>query len=371
MPTIPLRFPHTALPMPAEAPAFINAISTAVPKYERHREFVDSLPHWIQPIELVDKIRQIIDNSGIERRYTVLPNPLGPVGSDAFYTYGNFPTTQRRMEMYRQEALPLCLQAVKGIPDFPTAEITHLIVTSCTGFYAPGVDIDLVKSLGLSPRVKRTLIGFMGCYAAATGLRQAREIIQADSNATVLMVNVELCSLHLQETTALDRLVSFLLFADGAAASIISSTPKGLRLDDCYSHLSLANADRMGWIIEDQGFAMSLDVRVPILIKNFITQNPEAVGSAGLKPDPNKLWAVHPGGKSIVDAVQAACHRSDSQVEVSRRVLWNFGNMSSATLMFALEEILSEADEIERPGHALAFGPGLTLEGVDFTRLAT
>ena len=207
--------------MPAEAPAFINAISTAVPKYERHREFVDSLPHWIQPIELVDKIRQIIDNSGIERRYTVLPNPLGPVGSDAFYTYGNFPTTQRRMEMYRQEALPLCLQAVKGIPDFPTAEITHLIVTSCTGFYAPGVDIDLVKSLGLSPRVKRTLIGFMGCYAAATGLRQAREIIQADSNATVLMVNVELCSLHLQETTALDRLVSFLLFADGAAASII------------------------------------------------------------------------------------------------------------------------------------------------------
>lgn len=349
--------------------AHLNDIATAVPAYERHGAFVDSLPHWIEPTATVDKIRQIIAGAGIERRHTVLENPLGPVGSGPFYEYGSFPTTQKRMEVYRKEALPLSLKAVRGLKE-SLDNVTHLIITSCTGFYAPGIDIDLVKELGLSPRTKRSLIGFMGCYAAASGLRMAKEIVNGDPNATVLMVNVELCSLHLQQTQAFDRLVSFLLFADGAAASLISAKPTGMRLDDCYSHLSLADADRMGWIVEDQGFAMTLDVRVPLKIRNFIQRNPEAVGGAGLEPNADKLWAVHPGGKSIVDAVQEACGISDSQVEVSRRVLRNNGNMSSATLMFALKDILEEADETERAGHAIAFGPGLTLEGVDFTRLA-
>ena len=227
-----------------------------------------------------------------------------------------------------------------------------------------------MRELGLSGRTKRTVIGFMGCYAAASGLRVAREIVLSDPTARVLMVNVELCSLHLQETDLFDRLVSFVLFSDGAAASIISVDTAGLRLDDCYSHLSLEDADRMTWLVEDQGFAMTLDIRVPIKIKQFIKRNPTAVGHELLAPNPDKLWAVHPGGKNIVDAVQEACFLTDAQVDVSRRMLRQYGNMSSATLMFALEDILRNGDGIQRAGHALAFGPGLTLEGVDFTRLA-
>jgi alpha-pyrone synthase len=351
--------------------AHLNYISTAVPTHDRHEAFKESLPHWIQSESTVEKLRQIMASSGIERRYTVLEHPLGPAGSGAFYTYGRFPSTQQRMEKYRAEALPLSLAAVRKLPSEALAKVTHLIVTTCTGFYAPGLDIEIVRDCGLSPQTKRTVIGFMGCYAAATGLRVAREIVHADADAVVLMVNVELCSLHLQETTAFDRLVSFLLFADGAAASIITAAAKGLRLDDAYSHLSLADADRMAWMVEDQGFAMTLDVRVPIKIKQFIERHPAAVGNSVLEPNPDKLWAVHPGGKNIIDAVQAACHLSDTQVAVSRNILRNYGNMSSATLMFALEAILAETDPVERSGHAIAFGPGLTLEGVNFTRLST
>lgn len=351
------------------SPAYLNCIATAVPVHEAHSSFVASLPHWIKSQTTLDRLRSIIDKSGIERRYSVLSHPFGPAGSGAFYTYGNFPTTGRRMEMYRQEALPLALRAASKLPAEEIQKVTHLIITTCTGFYAPGLDVDLVRELALSPRVKRTMLGFMGCFAAATGLRQAREIVLGDPTATVLMVNVELCSLHLQETEVFDRLVSFLLFGDGAAASIISSAPQGMRLDDCYSHLSLEDADRMGWFIEDQGFGMVLDVRVPANIRNFIQRNPEAVGSAGLIEDDQKLWAVHPGGKSIVDAVQNACNLTDAQVANSREVLRNYGNMSSATLMFALQHLMESADEIERTGHAIAFGPGLTLEGMDFTRL--
>ncbi len=350
--------------------AHLNSIATAVPPFARQADFESSLPQWVQPEATVEKLRQVIAGAGIEHRYTVLERPFGPPGSGAFYEFGQFPSTQRRMEEYQRAALPLSLQAVAGLPVAAVAGVTHLLITSCTGFYAPGLDIELVRELKLPGTTKRTVIGFMGCYAAATGLRVAREIVLGDATAKVLMVNVELCSLHLQETQQFDRLVSFVLFSDGAAASIISADPSGLRLDDCYSHLSLADADRMTWTVEDQGFAMTLDVRVPFKIKQFIGRNPTAVGHELLAPNPDKLWAVHPGGKSIVDAVQEVCHLSDAQVEVSRRVLRNHGNMSSATLMFALADILSEADAVERAGHALAFGPGLTLEGVDFTRLA-
>ncbi len=356
-----------------DAEAYLNQIATAVPPHERHSHFMESLPHWMGPPEVVDKVRLILAKSQIERRHTVLENPLGPRGSGAFYEYGTFPSTQRRMETYRREALPLASRAVAALPlarHGDLGRVTHLIVTSCTGFYAPGLDIDLIAHFGLSPQTKRSIIGFMGCYAAMSGLRAARETVLGDPEACVLMVNLELCSLHLQETELFDRLVSFLLFADGAAASVISGQRCGLRLDQATSHLSLPDADRMGWIIEDSGFAMTLDSRVPAKIRQFIRRNPASVGLEEGTTAGDYLWAVHPGGRAILDAVQDACQIPDSHMTASRAVLRDFGNMSSATIMFALRSLLESADGQERPGRAIAFGPGLTLEGIEFTRLA-
>lgn len=348
----------------------LNAIATAVPAQEKHAAFLESLPHWI-PEAALEKVRLIALNSAIARRHTVLENPLGPAGSGAFYQYGAFPTTAERMVVYKREAPRLACRAVDALflmAGGPAA-VTHLIVTTCTGFYAPGLDIDIVKHAGLSPGVKRTVIGFMGCYAALTGLRQARETVLADPSAVVLMVNVELCSLHLQETAQFDRLVSFCLFADGAAASLISAQPRGLRLDHCYSALSLADADRMAWMVEDHGFAMTLDARVPVKIKQFLARQPEAAGRCA-QAGPEDVWAIHPGGRMILDALEGHYRLTAAQMAPSRGVLRDYGNMSSATIMFALARLLDGAGPVEREGHALAFGPGLTVEGVDFAVLA-
>lgn len=348
----------------------LNAVATAVPPYSRHGEFLASLPCWVRPESTAERLRGIAANAAIAERRTVLEHPLGPPGSGAFYEYGGFPSTGRRMEVFKKEAPRLACQAVDALAEKcgGLEGITHLIVTTCTGFYAPGLDIDIILHRRLPPTLKRTVIGFMGCYAALTGLRQARETVLADPSARVLMVNVELCSLHLQETELFDRLVSFCLFADGAAASLVTSEASGLRLDNCFSALSLADADRMAWVVEDQGFAMTLDARVPVKIRQFLARQPQAAGGCA-QAGPDDVWALHPGGRLILDALQDHYRLTDRQMEVSRSVLRDFGNMSSATIMFAMERLLEQAGPEFRQGHALAFGPGLTVEGADFTVL--
>jgi predicted naringenin-chalcone synthase len=196
-------------------------------------------------------------------------------------------------------------------------------------------------------------------------LRNAQQIVEADPEAVVLMVNLEMCSLHLQQTERMDRLVSSLLVADGCAASLITSRPDGLRIDECTSHVSLADAERMAWHIEDQGFAMTLDSRLPVRIRQWFAVT-EALSKPDAEPD-EMLWAVHPGGRLILDAVQETCGLRDDQIAPSREVLRRYGNMSSASVMFILRDLLAQSSETqrERPLRAIAFGPGLTVETVD------
>jgi predicted naringenin-chalcone synthase len=352
-------------------PAYINHIACAAPPYEGQRNFLESLPHWAGPPEVVEKLRQIAAAAHIKQRYTVLPVPFDTGNVRGYYRPGAFPSTGERMKTYQREAPPLADAALEMLESESglLKGVTHLIVTSCTGFYAPGLDIDIVRRSGLSPRVQRTMIGFMGCHAALVGLRNAMQTIEADPEAVVLMVNLELCSLHLQETTRMDRLVSFLLFSDGCAASLITSRPHGLRIDSCESHLSSADAERMAWHIEDSGFAMTLDARLPARIRQWFRGSEELS-----KPDGDPvLWAVHPGGRLILDSVQDACGLSDAQMAFSRDVLRRYGNMSSASIMFILHELMTEDRTLIAPqaGRAVAFGPGLTVEVMDFTKTPT
>ena len=349
-------------------PAYLNAIACSVPPHEGQAAFLDSLPDWAGPPEIVDKLRKIATGSRIEGRHTVLETPFGEGG---FYRPGAFPSTGERMRVYQREAPRLALEAVETLRSqgADLDAVTHLIVTSCTGFYAPGLDIDILRDAGLAPGVQRTLIGFMGCHAGLIGLRNAKHIVEADPSAVVLMVNLELCSLHLQQTDRIDRLVSFLLFADGAAASLVTSQPAGLRLDACASHLSLADAERMAWHIEDQGFAMTLDARLPARIRQWFRDSAELAPLREAEGD--ELWAVHPGGRLILDSVQEACDLSDTQMAPSREVLRRFGNLSSASIMFILQSLLEAAPRggPPRAGRAVAFGPGLTVETINFLRL--
>jgi predicted naringenin-chalcone synthase len=239
------------------------------------------------------------------------------------------------MQMYKEHAPQLAHEAASQLLSGDRRrEITHIIVGSCTGFYAPGVDFDLIRSLGLRPTVQRRLIGFMGCYAGLSVLQTAYEIVRANQESKVLTVNVELSSLHLQKPTTLEQVMGFAQFADGCGAALVSSEPRGLQLHGFQSAILSDYASAITWDITDQGFEMYLDARLPrILMQHFPMQLfPQGETAA--------LWAIHPGGKSILDVVQKRLELSDEDLAVSRGVLKRFGNMSSATILFVLKEMI-------------------------------
>ncbi|MCH7568018.1 MAG: type III polyketide synthase [Nanoarchaeota archaeon] len=340
--------------------AYINSISTAVPPYKCHHEFLAMLPNLASSHQDKTKLRRMARNSQIDTRYSVLVDvQKEEQGKETFYRSGHYPSTAERMKVYEREAIELSVKAAEPLVQNPE-QITHLIVTSCTGFYAPGLDVDIVQRLGLSPNVERNLIGFMGCYAAFNGLKLANHIVGAKPDSQVLMVNTELCTLHLQENVPFDQLVSFLLFADGAAASIVSSKPQGLAIEQTYNALLSDSYRDMSWRIGNQGFKMTLATTVPATIRKALG---EEISHVVGEKDRIRFWAIHGGGRKILDEIQEELGLSDDDMHNSRDVLRRYGNMSSPTVMFALKAILEDRN-IKGLGCAMAFGPGLTLESM-------
>ncbi len=308
--------------------------------------------------------------SGIDHRYSVLaPNEASTefwVNAHEFYRRGMFPETSARMTVFETFAPVLVRRSLDRL--LLRAEqrraISHVIVTTCTGLYAPGLDFDIVDHLGLNPHVERTVIGFMGCYAAINGLKMARHIVRSEPDACVLMVNLELCTLHLQETTDLEQVLSFLVFADGCAASLISAEPTGFALDSFRALTFPQTRDLITWKVRGFGFDMLLSGQVPGSIARALECCAEDIlGSA--RKDKISLWGVHPGGKSVLDAVERGLALDTAALDASREVLRDYGNMSSATVMFVLQKLLTTAKAGEQ-GCAMSFGPGLTAETMLF-----
>jgi predicted naringenin-chalcone synthase len=242
--------------------------------------------------------------------------------------------------------------------------ITHVIVTSCTGFYAPGLDFEVVNHLGLSPSVERTMIGFMGCYAAINALKSAHHIVRSEPNAAVLILNLELCTLHFQEIHELEQVLSFLVFADGCAACLVSAQPKGLAIDSFLALCIPQTSHLITWRIGELGFDMHLSGEVPGEIGRALKESGRQI-TRGKDPLSIDLWAVHPGGRSILDAVEKGLGLPAEALAYSRDILARYGNMSSATVMFVLQQIMQQAQP-GQPGCAMSFGPGLTAETMLF-----
>jgi predicted naringenin-chalcone synthase len=235
-----------------------------------------------------------------------------------------------------------------------------VLVTCCTGLYAPGLDFEVVDHLGLSAGVERTMVGFMGCYAAINGLKLARHIVRSDPKASVLMVNLELCTLHFQQTQELEQVLSFLIFADGAAASLVTAREQGFALDSFKAVTVHGTRGLITWRIRELGFDMFLSGQVPAVVARALHEGELMAEREGID-----LWAVHPGGRSILDAVQKGLELPASALAASREVLSCFGNMSSATVMFVLQRIMQQAQPGQQ-GCAISFGPGLTAETMRF-----
>lgn len=355
---VPDRLGHLGNRVPAP---HINAIATAIPAHSVHDGFL----HWARNRIPDDRHRAIFgrmaDRSGIETRWSVLAPP-GPGRSQidvgGFYDEGAWPGTSQRMAVYANEAPALAEKAAVALGGLEG--ITHLVLASCTGFVAPGVDQLLVRRLGLGANVERTLVGFMGCYAAVAAMRTAYHIVRSRPEARVLVVTVELSTLHLQQTSDLESLLAMLLFADGAAAALVSAEHVGLEIADPFSIALADSADLITWKVTDTGFAMGLSGAVPGRIAEALADPAVRDRLRGGGAIDN--WAVHGGGRSILDAVERGLDLPADALAASRAVLKNCGNMSSATLMFVLAGILKGGKPITK-GAALAFGPGLAVEG--------
>lgn len=362
-----------------ELMSFITSIGTANPVNKFNQlQLANFMVKAMQLNEEAErKLKAIFRVTGIEHRYSVIDD----YGRDVdFNFYSNnkdfepFPTTKQRLELFRNESVKLSLAAIheclNKVSAFDTTTITHLIVVSCTGMYAPGLDIDLVKSLNLSSSINRMCINFMGCYAAFNAIKLADSYCAADPNAKVLIVCTELCSIHFQKEVNDDNLLANALFADGAAALLIEAVPrKGVNLKPVSFFCDLAHEGEqdMAWTVGDLGFEMKLSAYVPDVIKRGIAE----LTSKLLTQISNQLsdvsyYAIHPGGKKILEVIEQELGLSKEDNRAAYEVLKNHGNMSSPTVLFVLSEISKNLKGVDDGKKILsfAFGPGLTLESM-------
>lgn len=381
----------------------IRSIETAVPATEVKQGEIRDL-FLAQPgrSRLAQRlITAAFDASAIDTRHTVIDeldgSPRGPQAGAAPVFYDAdaglvlTPSTGTRNAVFAARCPELVLtagrRALEAAPGIEAGDVTHVVTVSCTGFYAPGPDYALVRDLGLSPRTQRYHLGFMGCYAAFPALRAARDFCTADANAVVLVVCVELCSLHLRASDDPDTIVASSVFSDGAAAAVVTGgdvpgSPGAavLTLDAFDTTLTPVGEGDMAWTIGDEGFEMVLSRYVPAIIGEHIDAAlaPLLAGDPTLAGRPASavdLWAVHPGGRSILDKVGRALALADAQLEPSRSTLAEHGNMSSATVLFVLRRLLHgeganathHRESADQRVCAMAFGPGLTVESALLT----
>ncbi|MFY0650884.1 MAG: type III polyketide synthase [Cyclobacteriaceae bacterium] len=359
--------------------AFITSFGTALPEHRiSQQEIAGFLTRNLEVSEEKKRETEVLFRAtGIQYRHTVLADYTRSVGDFEFFpnTPGlePFPTVASRMEVYRAEALKLSIAAIKDcLGDHQPEEFTHLITVSCTGMYAPGLDFDLVKNLGFQKNIQRSGVNFMGCYAAFNAIRMAKDTCNANPNAKVLIVCVELCSLHFQKSDDPDTLLANSLFGDGAAAIVVESEAKNglaLEINNSFSDLITNGEHDMTWGIGNFGFEMTLSSYVPQLIREGIkTLTKRIFSDLGIEKSDIQHYAIHPGGKKILEAVEQELDISREENARAYEILRNYGNMSSPTILFVLQSIFKNLNQGDKGSSilGLAFGPGLTLESVIF-----
>lgn len=371
----------------------LHAIGTALPPTTIHQDRVSRLFAQQPGMSRLGSrlVSSVFAGSGVRTRQTVLAE-LADTDDDtrhdgaapddtAQHDRGNgfldpatrtlrSPSTAARNALYMRESTGLFTDAARDAlaraPHLDPEDITHVVTVSCTGFFAPGPDIHLTKALGLSPDVARVHLGFMGCNAAFGALRAAAAYCRSEPGAVVLVVCAELCTLHLHVRNDPDTIMGNALFGDGAAAALLSSRPGPddaplPELLDQETTLAPAGEHELAWSIGDEGFEMILGSYVPSIIDDHVTDSLQPLlERAQLSLEDIGHWAVHPGGRQILDKVETRLGLSPEQMAPSREVLAEVGNLSSATILFVLQRLIDTG----RAGTAcaMAFGPGLSIE---------
>lgn len=365
-------------------PTFIHHISTSVPDTSYLQEVIGET--MLRQLDSEGKgarlLRRIYRHSAIDKRHSVITDYLHGEHDGLFFDAeeGRFlsPSTRERNDLYTREARKLfsetARKVIEGCARIESRDITHVITVSCTGFFAPGPDYYIVKDLGLATGTQRFHIGFMGCYGAFPALKMARAFSTADPKAVVLVVCLELCTLHLEPSEDIDDIIATSVFADGAAGTLVSArspdpSASALRIESLLSTIAPDSEGDMAWTIGDHGFDMVLSTYVPRILEANVDSIVNALlDESSLSFEDIDHWAIHPGGRAILDKVELGLGLQKNALDASRRVLRQYGNMSSATILFVLEEILKTGNMHSGDAmYAMAFGPGLTVESALLT----
>lgn len=349
----------------------IISIGTATPAHCHNQQ--DILQFMQQQYNLQQddqrKLAFLYRHSGIQQRYSVIADYGLPRAQWQFIPQQAaqaFPLLEERMQLYREHALPLSLEAVHQCLTNQVApgKITHLITVSCTGMSAPGLDIQLAEALQLPDTVFRTSVNFMGCYAAIHALKLADLICHSAEEVQVLIVDTELCTIHFQQEYTPDNAASSLLFGDGSAAVLLSNRqPAGrhVTLNRFYSQVAIRGKQDMSWELSSKGFLMTLSSYIPQLIgEDIAALVGQALAHSNITRESMVNWCIHPGGKKILDVIEKQLQLPEDALCFSRRTLEQYGNLSSPTILFVLKDMLQST--ARGPVFGAAFGPGLTME---------
>ncbi len=360
--------------MREQAQAAIFGIATALPdiclQAGDYIDFVTGLQNLDEKKHAI--VKRMVERSEIKRRYSVVRDFVTPPEQWTFFdrTNPNFCDTQKRNEFYKKEAPVLAARAARELLQQwqqPVTDITHIIVVSCTGVMAPGIEFLLLKELGLASNVQRLGINFMGCFGAFRALAVAQALALQSATNRILIVCVELCSLHIQSDMLLDTIIGNALFGDGAVAFLVGAQPRSVErplfsIVRCASSMIECSLDAMTWDISNHGFVMRLSQEIPEFIRRKIHAFAQDLLPPGYEQE-DVTWAIHPGGRAIVAAIEEACGLMRDQTSSTWHVMAEYGNMSSATIPFVLKHISEQKKQ--RPWTlGLGFGPGLSIEGI-------
>lgn len=355
----------------------IVSIATQVPAHKHEQNeiclFADKV--YNANADESRKYKFLYNHSGINTRYSVVPDYTLPAAERSFFSSNEnlepFPDMDKRMQWYAAHAAPLSIKTIEQCiyGKIKKDEITHLITVSCTGMSAPGLDLDIMEAMELPKGIFRTSVNFMGCYAAIHALKLADALCKSTQNANVVIVCTELCTLHFQKENTIDNITSTIIFGDGCAAVLMQSNPseKGISFDSFFSQVAFSGKQDMAWKLSSKGFLMTLTGYVPELVQeDFDALFTAALKNATISKDDITHWCIHPGGKKILEAIEKSISLPADSLQHAYKVLRAYGNMSSPTILFVLQDILQSLTQQNpaRPAKIFgaAFGPGLTME---------
>ncbi len=314
----------------------------------------------------IDRFLPIFEHSEIETRHFCAPLDW----------FQHPRSVEEKHALFVQSAVDLAERAVRsclGRAGTEPGDIDHIFMVTTTGTVTPSLDAYLFNRLSFRPHIKRTPIWGLGCAGGAAGLSRAAEYVKAFPKQKALLVSVELCSLtFIRNDTSKSNIVATSLFADGAAAALVAGDEcDGIgtggrpapRIVSTQSTIWPESLDVMGWDVTNEGLKVIFSKDIPSIIARYMHPNVEELSnSVGWPPESIEYFILHPGGAKVLTAYEEALRLPKERLDASRRILRDYGNMSSCTVLFVLEDILRGGTEPGSRGLAGALGPGFSSE---------